>query len=119
MQKKIYKKAEKEKEKEKELELEKEEPVKLNRRKVNILFEINNIGDLLKMIEQYPDDKDVEYNINMHSLHKIKEPLEDLNSMIGLQNLKENIVDQILFYIINPIVIKLLKSYCSHPLPFF
>jgi SpoVK/Ycf46/Vps4 family AAA+-type ATPase len=101
MQKKIYKKAEKEKEKEKEKELEKEEPVKLNRRKVNILFEINNIGDLLKMIEQYPDDKDVEYNINMHSLHKIKEPLEDLNSMIGLQNLKENIVDQILFYIQN------------------
>ena len=51
------------------------------------------------MIEKYPDDKEVEYNINMHSLHKIKEPLEELNSMIGLQNLKENIVDQILFYI--------------------
>jgi SpoVK/Ycf46/Vps4 family AAA+-type ATPase len=53
------------------------------------------------MIEQYPDDKEVEYNINMHALHKIKAPLEDLNSMIGLQNLKENIVDQILFYIQN------------------
>jgi SpoVK/Ycf46/Vps4 family AAA+-type ATPase len=77
-----------------------EEPVE-NRRKVNIQFEINNIGDLLKMIEQYPDDKAVEYNINMHSLHKIKDSLEDLNYMIGLQNLKENIVDQILFYIQN------------------
>jgi SpoVK/Ycf46/Vps4 family AAA+-type ATPase len=94
-QKNIQKKAEKEK------ELEREEELKLNRRKVNIQFEINNIGDLLKMIEQYPDDKEVEYNINMHALHKIKEPLEDLNSMIGLQNLKENIVDQILFYIQN------------------
>ena len=72
-----------------------------NRRKVNIQFEINNIGDLLKMIDQYPDDKDVEYNINMHSLHKIKEPLLDLDAMIGMQNLKENIVDQILFYIQN------------------
>ena len=78
-----------------------EEKIRLNRRKVNIQFEINNISDLLKMIEEYPDDKEVEYNINMHSLHKIKEPLEDLNSMIGLQNLKENIVDQILFYIQN------------------
>jgi SpoVK/Ycf46/Vps4 family AAA+-type ATPase len=74
---------------------------KNNRKKVNIQFEINNIGDLLKMIEQYPDDNDIEYNIDIHSLNKIKEPLEDLNSMIGMQNLKENIVDQILFYIQN------------------
>jgi SpoVK/Ycf46/Vps4 family AAA+-type ATPase len=94
-QKNMLKKAEKEK------EIEKEEEFNLNRRKVNIQFEINNISDLLKMIEQYPDDKEVEYNINMHALHKIKAPLEDLNSMIGLQNLKENIVDQILFYIQN------------------
>jgi SpoVK/Ycf46/Vps4 family AAA+-type ATPase len=78
-----------------------EEKRRENRRKVNIQFEINNIGDLLKMIDQYPDDKDVEYNINMHSLHKIKEPLLDLDAMIGMQNLKENIVDQILFYIQN------------------
>ena len=96
-QKNIYRTLEKAEKEEEKKEEEKEE----NRRKVNIQFEINNINDLLKMIEQYPDDKDVEYNINMHSLYKIKEPLEDLNSMIGMQNLKENIVDQILFYIQN------------------
>jgi SpoVK/Ycf46/Vps4 family AAA+-type ATPase len=102
-QKKIQRKLEEEKEVEekKEKEKEKEEEKIENRRKVNIQFEINDISDLLKMIEKYPDDKEVEYNINMHSLHKIKEPLEELNSMIGLQNLKENIVDQILFYIQN------------------
>ena len=104
-QKKIQRKLEEEmekieKEKIEKIEKEKEEKEKIeNRRKVNIQFEINDISDLLKMIEKYPDDKEVEYNINMHSLHKIKEPLEELNSMIGLQNLKENIVDQILFYI--------------------
>ena len=100
-----------EKEKQMKLDLEKEEQLKLDlekekenlreKRKVNIQFEINNITDLLKMIEEYPDDKDVEYNIDMRSLHKIKEPLIDLNSMIGMQNVKENIVDQILFYIQN------------------
>ncbi len=101
-QKNIYRTLEKaEKEKKEEEKEKKKEEEKENRRKVNIQFEINNINDLLKMIEQYPDDKDVEYNINMHSLHKIKESLEDLNSMIGMQNLKENIVDQILFYIQN------------------
>lgn len=69
--------------------------------KVNINYEINNICDLLKMIELYPDDKDIEYNIDMHCLHKIKEPLEQLNSMIGMKQIKENVVDQILFYIQN------------------
>ena len=72
-----------------------------DKKKVNIQVDINNIGDLLKMIDTYPDDNTVEYNINMSSLHKIKDPLTDLNNMIGMANLKENIVDQILFYIQN------------------
>ena len=83
------------------MKLEIEEKERENRVKVNIQCEINNIGDLLKMIDTYPDDKGIEYNINMQSLHKIKEPLLELNAMIGMQNLKENIVDQILFYIQN------------------
>jgi len=71
----------------------------IEKRKVNITFEINNINDLLKMIDLYPDDNDIEYNIDMHCLHKIKEPLSQLNTMIGLKQIKENVVDQILFYI--------------------
>jgi SpoVK/Ycf46/Vps4 family AAA+-type ATPase len=35
----------------------------------------------------------------MKALHKIKEPLTDLNNMVGMKSLKENIVDQILYYI--------------------
>ena len=68
---------------------------------VTIDTEINNIEDLLKIIEKYPDIKETKYNINMKILHKIKEPLTNLNNMIGMKNLKENIVDQILFYIQN------------------
>ena len=68
---------------------------------VTIEAEINHIGDLLKLIETYPDDKETKYNINMSILHKIKEPLMNLNNMIGMKYLKENIVDQILFYIQN------------------
>jgi len=69
--------------------------------KVKISTEIENISDLLKLIETYPDDRDTEYNINMSSLHKIKKPLIELNNMIGMKELKENIVDQIIFYIQN------------------
>lgn len=71
------------------------------KKKVNITTEINNICDLLLLIETYPNDKNTEYNINMESLHKIKKPLTELNNMIGMKNLKENIVDQIIFYIQN------------------
>jgi ATP-dependent 26S proteasome regulatory subunit len=69
--------------------------------KVVINIEINNISDLLLLIETYPLDKNIEYNINMDALHKIKQPLTELNNMIGMKNLKENIVDQIIFYIQN------------------
>jgi len=81
----------------------KEESIKqkLPKNKVNINIEINNISDLLLLIEKYPLDKNIEYNINMDTLHKIKQPLTDLNNMIGMQNLKENIVDQIIFYVQN------------------
>ncbi len=71
------------------------------KRHIKINAEVNNISDLLNLIECYPDDSNVKYNINMKILHKIKEPLTDLNNMIGMKNLKENIVDQILFYIQN------------------
>ena len=73
----------------------------INNKKVNISTEIKNISDLLKLIETYPDDKKIEYNINMNALHKIKTPLMELNNMIGMKELKENIIDQIIFYIQN------------------
>ena len=37
----------------------------------------------------------------MKSLHKINDDLVELNSMIGMKTLKENIVDQLLFYLQN------------------
>ena len=71
------------------------------KKKVDIDATINNIDDLIKLIDLYPDDNDTEYNINMNILHKIKLPLTNLNNMIGMKKLKEDIVDQILFYMQN------------------
>uniref|UniRef100_A0A6C0KMA2 AAA+ ATPase domain-containing protein n=1 Tax=viral metagenome TaxID=1070528 RepID=A0A6C0KMA2_9ZZZZ len=73
----------------------------IDKKKINIEIEINQIADLLDLIEKYPDDKEVEYNINMSALHNIKEPLTQLNNMIGIKSLKENIIDQILYYLQN------------------
>jgi len=66
---------------------------------INIELEINNIQDLLDLLKKYPYDPNIKYNINMKVLNDIKEPLEDLNNMIGMNDLKINIVDQILYFI--------------------
>lgn len=67
--------------------------------KVNIDVEIKDIAGLLKLIKDYPLDETIEYNINMDGLHKINSSLTDLNNMIGMKELKENVVDQILYFI--------------------
>jgi len=69
------------------------------KKRVDILCEIHSITDLLNLIEQNNLDDEIEYNIDMKSLHNIKEPLQDLNNMIGMDSLKQNIVDQILYFI--------------------
>jgi SpoVK/Ycf46/Vps4 family AAA+-type ATPase len=66
---------------------------------INIEVEINNINDILNIINSYPYDENIKYNINIKVLHDIKEPLQELNNMIGMNDLKINIVDQILYFI--------------------
>ena len=41
------------------------------RKKVEINATINNIKDLIELTEKYPLNEEIEYNINMSSLHKI------------------------------------------------
>jgi SpoVK/Ycf46/Vps4 family AAA+-type ATPase len=72
---------------------------KIEKKLINIDVEIENLASLLQLINDFPRDEKVEYNINMDALYKIKEPLTELNNMIGMKEMKENIVDQILYYI--------------------
>jgi SpoVK/Ycf46/Vps4 family AAA+-type ATPase len=76
-----------------------EEPNVAIRETIDIDVEINNIADLLKLIDTYKADPAIKYNINMKALHSIKEPLEELNNMIGMKDLKNNVVDQILYFV--------------------
>jgi SpoVK/Ycf46/Vps4 family AAA+-type ATPase len=66
---------------------------------VNIIMEVKNIDDLLKIIEKYTMDENTTYNINLKALHNIKDSLIELNNMIGMNSLKNNVVDQILYFI--------------------
>ena len=42
--------------------------------------------------------ENVEYNINMKALHRISEPLRKLDAMVGMDSLKERVVDQIIYF---------------------
>ncbi len=81
----------------------------------NISLELNTISDLIKLANKYPLSKknDVsilekvpglyEYNgkyygINLETLSKLKKPLEKLNNMIGLDKIKSQILEMILYY---------------------
>lgn len=66
---------------------------------IHIDSEINCINDILKLIDSYKIDPFIKYNINMKAVHDIKEPLIELNNMIGMKDLKNNIIDQILYFI--------------------
>jgi len=67
--------------------------------KIFIEASVENLLDLIDLCDKYPLADNVEYNINMKSLHNIKPSLLELQNMIGMSSIKENIVDQILYFI--------------------
>ena len=76
-----------------------DENIIIEKEKINIEREINGLQDLLNIIEDYPYDENKIYNIDLEKLHSIKVPLFKLKSLIGLQELKTNISDQIIYYL--------------------
>ncbi|MAD12723.1 MAG: hypothetical protein CMC04_08390 [Flavobacteriaceae bacterium] len=60
---------------------------------------IDTVEDLINIINKYPYNPFYKYNFNLKALHNIKKPLEMLNGMVGMQNLKKRIVEQLLYFI--------------------
>ena len=67
----------------------------------NIFNDIKCLNDLILMINQYQNLSNISKNKYFEILLKIKEPLNDLNNLIGMKELKNDILDQILFYVQN------------------
>jgi len=60
---------------------------------------INTVQDLINIVEKNEYYANTSYNIDLKSLHCIKEDLINLNNMIGMENLKKSILDQLLYFI--------------------
>ena len=63
--------------------------------------EIKNLNDLIELGETYDPKEKNRYVINLKALNKCVAPLKELNSMIGMKNIKEMIVDLIFFRLQN------------------
>lgn len=66
---------------------------------IHISANINNLNDLIKIIRNHPYHENVHYNINLKLLHRIAEPLRKLDKLVGMEQLKTDILHQILYYI--------------------
>ena len=71
----------------------------ISKEKININVEIKGLEDLLKLVEDNPIIENAEYNIDMKILHNIYPSLKLLYDMVGMNTLKNNIVDQVIYYI--------------------
>lgn len=60
---------------------------------------INTLTDLISVINDNEYRIDTEYNIDLKSLHNIKLELNQLNSMIGMESMKQAVVDQLIYFI--------------------
>jgi len=63
--------------------------------------EIKTIDDLIELGEMYDPKVKVKYNIDLKKLSKLVTPLNNLKKMIGLDNIKQNIVGHITYYLAN------------------
>ena len=64
-------------------------------------MEIKNLKDLIILGKTYDKNDENRYVINLKALSKCIEPLENLESMIGMKNIKEMIIDLIFFRLQN------------------
>ena len=63
--------------------------------------EINNLDDLLYLADIYDENELCTYNIDLEKISKLKKPLNNLKNMIGLNNIKQNITDNIIYFLAN------------------
>lgn len=78
--------------------LQEPDPVGITpRHKKNIKVSIRSIQDLINLAN-YETDDTIDYNIDFGHLRKIKPELEELRDMIGMEKVKESVVEQILYF---------------------
>lgn len=59
---------------------------------------INTLIDIISIIEKNEYSADTEYNFDLKSLHNVKDELILLNNMVGMEQMKQSILDQLIYF---------------------
>lgn len=62
---------------------------------------IKTIDDLIALGKSYDSRKRKRYNLNLMQLNKLVAPLEELQAMVGMSDVKKIIFDQLIYYLQN------------------
>jgi len=73
---------------------------KKNTKKQNVYINVSveTLDDLIKIIDNNPYEEENEYNIDLKSLHNIRDELHELNNMVGMNKLKTSILNQLIYF---------------------
>lgn len=78
-----------------------EDDIKIEKKTIQIVDKIDSLEDMIAIIHKYEYNKHYEYNIDFHSIYRIKDELMVLNKMVGMEKLKRNVLDQLLYFLQN------------------
>ena len=59
------------------------------------------LTELIELGKKYDPNKKNNYAFDYEKLHNIVEPLEELNSVIGMDSVKNSIVNQIMYFLLD------------------
>jgi SpoVK/Ycf46/Vps4 family AAA+-type ATPase len=78
----------------------------------NILINIENIGEILKLEDKWLN---IRHNEQLQRLFNLIPPLKELDNMIGLEDIKKEVLKKIIYYIQNPVNEEYLHTIISGP----
>jgi len=61
--------------------------------------EIKNVKDLIKLSAKYPIKPNTKYSINLHKLHNIVPHLIELDEMVGMDDIKTGLANQLMYFL--------------------
>lgn len=73
--------------------------IDINKDYKTIDIQIHSIDDLITIGKMYNPETAKDYSVNLKQLNKLIEPLEKLKNIIGIDNVKKEIVIQIVYYL--------------------
>ncbi len=66
---------------------------------ITLSCQIRNLEDILQVVKEHPYQSNKQYNIPLKKLHDIAPHLEKLNNFVGIQELKTQLLEQIIYFI--------------------